>query len=133
MTPFYAATRTMPMPTPPETPREIATTDHENSGPMRGTGNFLADRGYADPEEARIKMLFANGIALAIEDARLTQARAAAMSGLGQPDISRIVNGQVKGFSLFRLMQTLAALGKDVRVGWSDADGDRGRVFAGPR
>ncbi len=133
MTPFYALTRTMPMPPSPDTPREIASDDAENSGPVLGSGDFLTDSGYPDPEEARIKMLFANGIALAIKDARLTQAKAAAMSGLGQPDVSRIVNGQVKGFSLFRLMQTLAALGKDVRIGWSDADGDRGRVLAGPR
>ena len=105
--------------------------DAENSGPVRGTGNFLADRGYADPEEARLKFLLANEVALVLEDRKLTQARAAELADLAQADVSRIVNGSVKDYSVFRLMRVLTALGKDIHLGWADAASGEGHILAG--
>ncbi|MGU3282469.1 helix-turn-helix domain-containing protein [Methylobacterium mesophilicum] len=95
--------------------------DDENSGPVRGSGNFLADRGYADPEEASLKILLANKVALLLEDQRMTQVKAAERSGLAQADVSRIVNGLVKDYSVFRLMRVLTALGQDIHLGWAEA------------
>lgn len=105
--------------------------DDENSGPVMGSGNFLADRGYADPEEARIKFLLANRVALLLENRGLTQAKAAEMAGLAQVDVSRIVNGLVKDYSVFRLMRVLMALGQDIHLGWADAPAGEGLIVAG--
>jgi predicted XRE-type DNA-binding protein len=70
--------------------------------------------GYKNPGEMRVKFALANGIALAIEDRGLTQMQAAAITGLAQPDVSRVVNGVVKDFTVFRLTSALTALGKDI-------------------
>jgi predicted XRE-type DNA-binding protein len=104
--------------------------DKENTGPVRGSGNFLKDMGYEDPEEARVKFTLANNIALAIEDRRMTQAEAARAVGLAQSDISRIVNGLVKDYSVFRLMRVLTAFGKDISIGISDAAAEHGAIIA---
>jgi predicted XRE-type DNA-binding protein len=106
--------------------------DKENSGPVRGSGDFLQDMGYEDPDEMRVKFTLANTIAMAIEARNLRQADVAKLTGLAQPDISRIVNGIVKDYSLIRLMRVLTALGKDVSIGISDASGARGAIVAAP-
>ena len=105
-------------------------TAKESSGPVRGSGDFLRDMGYDDPDEMRVKFTLANTIAMAIEQRRLKQAEVAKLTGLAQPDISRIVNGIVKDYSLIRLMRVLTALGKDVSIGISDASGGRGIIPA---
>ena len=98
--------------------------------PRVGSGNFLADQGYQDPEEARIKFLIANEIALAIEDLRLTQVAAAEKTGLRQPDISRIVNGNVADYSVWRLIKVLSSLGKDISIEIRSSVKARGDIFA---
>jgi predicted XRE-type DNA-binding protein len=105
-------------------------TTKETTGPVRGSGDFLRDMGYEDPEEMRVKFTLANSIAMAIEQRRLKQAEVATLTGLAQPDISRIVNGIVKDYSLVRLMRVLTALGKDVSIGITDASGGRGVIIA---
>ena len=105
-------------------------TTKETSGPVRGSGDFLRDMGYEDPEEMRVKFTLANTIALAIEQHRLKQAEVAKLTGLAQPDISRIVNGIVKDYSLIRLMRVLTAIGKDVSIGISDTTAGRGTITA---
>lgn len=81
-----------------------------------GSGNYLKDRGYADPAESRTKFFMANQIAVAIEKLDLSQAKAAEMTGLKQPDVSRIVNGNVKEYSVWRLMATLKELGYGIAI-----------------
>jgi len=39
----------------------------QGSGPIVGSGDFLKDRGYLDPDEVRLKFALANEIALIIE------------------------------------------------------------------
>jgi predicted XRE-type DNA-binding protein len=98
--------------------------------PIRGSGDFLKDMGYDNPDEMRIKFALANAVALAIEDAGLTQQKAALLMGLQQSDVSRIVNGVVKDYSVFRLMNGLACLGKDIAIGVSDSASERGEIVA---
>ncbi len=81
-----------------------------------GSGDYLRDRGYVDPAETRAKFFIANQIAVAIEEKGLSQATAAVITGLKQPDVSRIVNGNVKEYSVWRLMTTLKALGYDIAI-----------------
>jgi len=88
----------------------------ENTSPVLGSGDFLADRGYADPEEARVKIQLANQIALLMEDHKLRQADVCRSTGLKQPDVSNIVNGNVSGFSVWRLLLVLKGLGQHVTI-----------------
>lgn len=97
---------------------------------VRGSGDFLKDMGYADPDEMRVKFVMANAIALAIEDRALTQGEAAKLTGLVRSDVARIVNGAVKDYPFFRLMQALTALGKDISIEIRGAASKRGAVFA---
>jgi predicted XRE-type DNA-binding protein len=94
----------------------------EYKPPVRGRGSFLASRGYENPEIAAVKFGLAEDIQRAV--ARLgspSQAEVAARvraAGvpLSQPDVSAILNGNVKAFALERLMQVAAALGTTVTV-----------------
>ncbi|CAN7218396.1 helix-turn-helix domain-containing protein [Pararhizobium sp. LjRoot238] len=91
-------------------------TDPTTGTAKLGSGNYLKDRGYADPAEMRVKFLLSNEIALAIEDKALSQKAAAELTCLKQPDISRIANGNVGDYSVWRLMRTLSLLGKDIVI-----------------
>jgi predicted XRE-type DNA-binding protein len=75
------------------------------SGPIVGSGDFLKDRGYLGPDEMRLKFALANEIALIIEERGLKQMEAAQAADLSQSDVSRIVNGVVKDYSVYRLMR----------------------------
>lgn len=88
----------------------------ENTAPVLGSGDFLLDRGYADPDEMRVKFHLANRIALLVEDQGLRQADVCDRTGLKQPDVSRIVNGAVSGFSVWRLLLVLKGLGQTVTI-----------------
>jgi predicted XRE-type DNA-binding protein len=88
------------------------------------------DMGYVDPAEMRVKFVMANAIALAIEDRSLTQGEAAKITGLVRSDVARIVNGVVKDCPFFRLMQALAALGKDISIEIRGSTSKQGAIFA---
>jgi predicted XRE-type DNA-binding protein/phage-related protein len=95
----------------------------ENTPPVRGSGNFLKDRGYSDPTETRIKFDLVNLIRAIVESKKLRQidvvglvGRYVSGAGISQPDISRILRGNVNGYSESRLIVILAALGNNVSI-----------------
>lgn len=95
----------------------------ENTPPVRGSGSFLQDRGYTDPTETRINFDLVSLIRAMVESRKLRQvdvadlvARYAPGTGISQPDVSRILRGNVKGYSESRLFVILAALGNDVSI-----------------
>ena len=47
---------------------------------------------------------------------KLTQAKAAMLTGTAQPDLSNLLRGKFRGFSAERLMLMLTAFGRDVDV-----------------
>ena len=98
--------------------------------PIVGSGDFLKDRGYPDPDEMRLKFALANEIALIIEERGLKQAEAAQAAELSQSDVSRIVNGIVKDYSVYRLMRVVTKLGKNVSIDFTDAKAGQGAIFA---
>jgi len=83
---------------------------------IEGAGNLFADLGVAEPDEELAKAQLASLIREAIKRRRLTQAEAAALTGLDQPKVSALVNGRLGGFSSDRLMRCLTALGQDVEI-----------------
>jgi predicted XRE-type DNA-binding protein len=79
-----------------------------------GSGNVFADLGFANPEEELLKAKLIREIRAIIKRRKLTQAKAAVMLGLKQPDVSSIVTGRVGKFSIDRLVRCLDRL--DYRV-----------------
>src|ERR1700722_10767017 len=74
----------------------------ENTPPVRGSGNFLKDRGYSDPTETRIKFDLVNLIRVIIESKKLRQIDVVALvgryapgAGMSKPDLSRILGNNV--------------------------------------
>jgi predicted XRE-type DNA-binding protein len=80
------------------------------------SGNVFADLGVAQPEEALLKADLALTISQLIEQRGLTQKKAAALLGETQPHVSQLMRGQLRGFSVERLMRLLVALGQEVEV-----------------
>jgi predicted XRE-type DNA-binding protein len=81
-----------------------------------GSDNVFADLGLSNPEEHLAKAGLAWRVALAIRSRRLTQARAARLLKIDQPKISRLLRGQLSGFSTERLMYFLTQLGSDIEI-----------------
>ena len=81
-----------------------------------GSGNVFADIGLPNPEERLAKADLAIRIAAAIRGRRLTQVRAARLLKIDQPKVSRLLRGQLSGFSTERLMHFLTLLGRDVEI-----------------
>ncbi len=89
------------------------------SKPIRveeGSGNIFADLGLSNPEERLAKADLAIRIAAVIRARRLTQSGAARILKIDQPKISRLLRGQLSGFSTGRLMHFLTLLGRDVEI-----------------
>jgi predicted XRE-type DNA-binding protein len=82
----------------------------------QGSGNVFADIGLPNPEERLAKADLAIRIGEAIRARRLTQTRAAHILRIDQPKISRLLRGQLSGFSTERLIHFLTLLGRDVEI-----------------
>ena len=81
-----------------------------------GSGNVFADLGFQDAEEMLLKAKLATRIAELIEKKGLTQAQIAERIALDQPKVSRLLRGQLSGFSADRLFAILNRLGHSVEV-----------------
>jgi len=81
-----------------------------------GRGNVFADLGLTNPEERLAKADLAIRIGEAIRARHLTQTRTAHILKIDQPKISRLLRGQLSGFSTERLMHFLTLLGRDVEI-----------------
>ncbi|PWT80167.1 MAG: transcriptional regulator [Acidobacteria bacterium] len=88
-----------------------------NSEKVRvSSGNVFADLGFEDSEERLLKAKLATKIAQLIEKKGLTQAQTAQRTALDQPKVSRLLRGQLSGFSADRLFAVLNRLGHSVEV-----------------
>ncbi len=82
----------------------------------RSGGNIFADLGLPDAEERLVKANLAVIIGNSIERQGLSQSAAAARMGIAQPDVSKLLNGRLSGFSLERLLSFVRTLGLDVEI-----------------
>ena len=82
----------------------------------RSSGNVFADLGLRDADEKQTKVRLAAAIGEILESRELPQAEAAKVLAISQPKISALVNYQLKGFSVERLMHFLNALDRDVEI-----------------
>ena len=82
----------------------------------KSSGNVFADIGLDAPEERLAKSDLALKIAQIISKRNLSQVEAAELLGITQPKVSAILNGQLKGFSLEKLMLLMVALDQDIEI-----------------
>jgi predicted XRE-type DNA-binding protein len=82
----------------------------------RSSGNVFADLGLPSAEEKQTQVRLAVAIHQIIQERRLSQTAAADLLGISQPKISALVNYQLDGFSVERLLRFLNALGRDVEI-----------------
>ena len=94
------------------------TTEKKPQRVARGSGNVFSDLGFAPQEAAEltVKAELTRQIYNRIKTMRLTQVQAAARLGISQPDVSKLVNARVTGFSADRLIALLNALEVDVDI-----------------
>lgn len=85
--------------------------DHEES-----SGNVFADLGVPEPDEALLKADLAIRVTQLIEERGLTQQEAAVVLGITQPYVSKLMRGQLRGFSVERLLRFLVALDQEIDV-----------------
>ncbi|PTA66929.1 helix-turn-helix domain-containing protein [Deinococcus arcticus] len=82
----------------------------------KSSGNIFADLGLDNPGESLIQADLALAIAREVRERAWTQAQAAAVMGVSQSDVSNIVRGKLKGFSIERLTRLLGFLDCEVEV-----------------
>lgn len=92
------------------------TADHETGSVIQPGDNPFAVMGLANATERYAKMCLAKRFTEVVRRRDLKQTQVAAMTGLSQSDVSKILRGQLRGFSEARLRELIAALGIDVRV-----------------
>ncbi|MBI4083261.1 MAG: XRE family transcriptional regulator [Candidatus Lambdaproteobacteria bacterium] len=82
----------------------------------RGSGNVFADLGRPAADTHLLKAELVSRIDVILRRRRLTQAEAAGVLGLSQPDVSRLRKGEFRDYSVERLLRLLLVLGRDVEI-----------------
>ena len=82
----------------------------------RGSGNVFADLGLPDADAHLLKAELVTRIDRIIRQRGLKQVEAAKLLGLSQPDVSRLLRGNFREYSMERLLRLLTTLGRDVDI-----------------
>ena len=82
----------------------------------RGSDNVFADLGRPDAEAHLLKAELVTRIDKILRQRGLKQVEAAKLLGLSQPDVSRLLRGSFREYSVERLLRLLTALGRDVEI-----------------
>ena len=80
------------------------------------TGNVFADIGIPNAKEHAIKAELVRAIAGLMKERDLNQAKAAEQLEISQPDVSKMLRGHFREFSVERLLRFLTMLGRDVEI-----------------
>ncbi len=91
----------------------------------RGSGNVFADLGLPEAETHFLKAELVKRIDRIIRQRRLKQVEAAKLLGLSQPDVSRLMRGDFREYSIDRLLRLLTTLGRDVEIVIRESDSGR--------
>ena len=79
-----------------------------------GSGNVFTDLDLPDAEAHLLKAELVTRIDAIVRQRGITQTEAARILGLSQPDVSRLLRGDFREYSLERLLRLLTALGRDI-------------------
>jgi predicted XRE-type DNA-binding protein len=81
-----------------------------------GSRNVFKDLGLPNAEEHLVKAQLVFKIDTIMKKRRLKQVEAAALFGVRQPDVSKLLRGDFRQFSVERLLRFLVALDHDVHI-----------------
>ena len=81
-----------------------------------GGGNVFKDIGVPNADEHLVKAQLVFKIATIMRERRLKQVEAAELFGVRQPDVSKMLRGGFRQFSVERLLRFLVALNQDVEI-----------------
>ncbi len=81
-----------------------------------GGRNVFKDIGIPNAEEHLVKAQLVFKIDAIIKKRRLKQVEAAVLFGVRQPDVSKMLRGEFRQFSVERLLRFLVALDQDVEI-----------------
>jgi predicted XRE-type DNA-binding protein len=81
-----------------------------------GSGNIFADLGLPNAEEHQLKAALVLQLKRLIAEQDLTQTAAAKLIKLKQPDLSKLLRGQLRLVSVEKLMRMLTAFDQDVEI-----------------
>jgi predicted XRE-type DNA-binding protein len=95
---------------------KVNKTSNEKVKVTKGSGNVFADLGLPEAEEHARKAELVQQIEAIIRRRKLTQVQAAKVLGLSQPDVSRLLRGNFRDYSLGRLLRLLLALDRDIEI-----------------
>lgn len=76
-----------------------------------GSGNIFADIGRPDPGTHLLKAQLVSRLLDTLAERKLSQVKAAALLGIAQPDLSNILRGRFRGYSVERINHFLTAIG----------------------
>jgi predicted XRE-type DNA-binding protein len=96
----------------------------------KSSGNVYADLGIKSADEHALKAELVRQISAVMKDQELTQTGAAHRLGIEQPDVSKMLRGHFRQFSVERLMRFLVALGQDVQIVVRPASAARAKAKA---
>lgn len=97
-----------------------------------GSGNVFADLGRPNADTHLLKAEIVTRIDKIIRQRGIKQIEAANLLGLSQPDVSRLLRGSFREYSLERLLRLLTALGSDVEIAIREPRSRRtGRISIG--
>lgn len=81
-----------------------------------GSGNIFADLGLPDADDLLLKSQTVIELHRLIKVRKLTQTAAAKRIGIAQPDLSNLLRGRFRGYSVERLMRMLTSFDSDVEI-----------------
>jgi predicted XRE-type DNA-binding protein len=81
-----------------------------------GSRNVFKDLGLPNAEEHLVKAQLVFKIDDILKDRGLTQVEAGKLFGVAQPDVSKMLRGEFRQFSVERLLRFLVALNHDVEI-----------------
>jgi predicted XRE-type DNA-binding protein len=81
-----------------------------------GSRNIFKDLGLPNAEEHLVKAQLVFKIDAIMKKRRLKQTEAAGLFGVSQPDVSKMLRGDFRQFSVERLLRFLVALDQDVEI-----------------
>lgn len=84
----------------------------------KGSGNVFRDLGFSEEKSAELilKSSLLQALQETIKEQGWKQIEAAAQLGIDQAKVSKLLAGQIAGFSIERLVHFLSLLGHDVEV-----------------
>ena len=81
-----------------------------------GSENIFADMGYSDAGSHQLKARIVSEIQDIVDNRKLKQKAAGEIMNISQPEVSRLLRGHFREYSVERLMEFLTLFNRDVEI-----------------